>query len=72
MTLRHMRFCDECDCEIKTDDYFIGTEGIYVDGRGNGEGVDIVKDEDFCSPDCLFAFVRAKFQSVTIRDEEMV
>ena len=70
MTLRHIRFCNECDCEIKTDDDFIGTEGIYVDGHDRGEGVDIVKSEDFCSPDCLFAFVRDKFKSVTIRDEE--
>ena len=62
MTLKYIRFCNECDCIIPNDADFIGIEGIYIDGQDRGNGVDIVKGEDFCSPDCLFGYVRAKWQ----------
>ena len=69
MTLKRIRYCDECGEVIEPDKPFISTEGIYVDGLvNNGEGVDIVTDQDICSPDCLYAFVRARFDSC-VREE---
>jgi len=65
MSLRHIRFCDECDKEIPRDANFIGTEGIYIEGKEDGEGTDIVKDEDFCSPECLCAYVKKKMKEIT-------
>jgi len=66
MTLIRKRYCDERDAEIPNNADFIGTEGIYIDGENKGEGIDIVKDEDFCSSVCLCEFVRSKWQEVTV------
>jgi len=45
MTLRHTRFCNECDKEIPRDADFIGTEGIYIEGKGREElkvGIELI------------------------------
>ena len=62
MTLRQIRFCNECDKEIPRDADFIGTEGIYVEGKGREDGTDIVKDEDFCTPECLCVYIKARMK----------
>ena len=62
--LTRKRYCDECKEEINQGEPFIATEGIYIDGvKDEEDGIDIANDEDFCCPDCLYAFVRSKFQS---------